>query len=160
MIVKPKCTRGVVYQLNGAVHDAYMQPPTRLRKKKADAAQKTVKSRLKPPLYQRNKIMELREEKELTQQQLADLVGEYFQARGILKGSYTHTSINRIENRTQNITQPVGDAIANALGVTREELITGRKPSAEIQRLVEGVEPARQILLMEMIRGAVQAGKK
>lgn len=94
--------------------------------KKPTKHQKVV-SRLRP-LFQRTFIKPWREFREMSQQELADKVGEYLAERGIREKGYTHASIGRLENGIMPYRQPVMEAIADALEVTVETLITRPPP--------------------------------
>jgi transcriptional regulator with XRE-family HTH domain len=115
--VKAFCTPGVLYRDNDDVHDVYMPV------KKAKKARKVI-SRLKRPRFQPTKIKECREAADLTQDQLAVKVGEYLAERGLAKG-YSYSMIGRLERGIVRYTQPVMEAIADALGCDVPTLIVG-----------------------------------
>lgn len=117
--VKANCTPGVLYRDNRLVHDVYM--PVKKAKK-----EKKVISRLKRPSFQPTKIREVRESKQLSQDQLAAMVGEYLAERGLAKG-YSYSMIGRLERGLVRYTQPVMEAIADALGCDVPTLIVGPK---------------------------------
>jgi transcriptional regulator with XRE-family HTH domain len=118
--VKAICTPGVLYRDNRSVHDVYMPA------KKAKKAEKVI-SRLKRPSFQPTKIKECREHAKLSQDQLAAMVGEYLAERGLAKG-YSYSMIGRLERGLVRYTQPVMEAIADALGCDVPTLIVGPKP--------------------------------
>lgn len=120
MTVKTDCASGAVYQAVGSVHDVYMRQP---RPKK-------VVSRLKPARFQKTFIKQWREFREKSQEELADLVGEYLQEIGYKDDGYTHASIQRLENGLMAYKQPIMEAIAHALEVTVETLIARPPPSS------------------------------
>lgn len=70
----------------------------------------------------------------MSQEELAELVGDYLRDNGIRDNGYTHASIGRIENGRMPYTQPVMEGIASALGVTVATLISQPPPK-------EGEEP-------------------
>ncbi|HEY1980722.1 MAG TPA: helix-turn-helix transcriptional regulator [Xanthobacteraceae bacterium] len=115
--VKTKRTPGVLYREDDPVHDVYMPV------KKAKKPQKVI-SRLKRPSFQPTKIKECREQKNLSQEQLAYHVGEYLAERGLAKG-YSYSMIGRLERGKVRYTQPIMEAIADALGVDVPTLIVG-----------------------------------
>lgn len=121
--VKAFCTPGVLYRDNPSVHDVYMPV------KKAKKTKKVI-SRLKRPHFQPTKIKECREAKKLTQDQLAEKVGEYLSERGLAKG-YSYATIGRLERGLVRYTQPVMEAIADALGCDVPTLIVGPRDAAE-----------------------------
>lgn len=120
--VKAICTPGVLYRDNPPVHDVYMPV------KKAKKAEKVI-SRLKRPRFQPTKIKECRENAKLSQDQLAAMVGEYLAERGLAKG-YSYSMIGRLERGLVRYTQPVMEAIADALGCDVPTLIVGPKRDA------------------------------
>lgn len=119
MTVKGFCAPRAVLHRAKIVHHAYMV--------KRPAKQQKVVSRLRP-LYQRTFIKQWREYRELSQQELADKVGEYLAERGIRERGYTHASIGRLENGKMPYKQPVMEAIADALEVTVEILVSRPPP--------------------------------
>jgi transcriptional regulator with XRE-family HTH domain len=119
MTVKAFCTRGVVYPEGNGVHDVYM----------AKKVPPKVVSRLRP-LYQRTFIRDWRKFRELSQEELAEKVGEYLEERGIKEKGYSYASIGRIETGKMPYSQPVMEAIADALEVTVETLIARPPPSS------------------------------
>lgn len=90
-------------------------------------------SRLRP-LYQRTFIKAWREYREMSQQELADRVGEYLAERGITNKGYTHASIGRMENGRIPYSQPIMEGISEALRVPVATLLTQAPPQ-------EGDEP-------------------
>lgn len=147
MNVKENCTRGVVYRQIAPVHTVYM-------------AKKTVKkvvSRLRP-MYQPTKIKQWREHRKLTQDQLADMVGAYLAERGLAAG-YTHATIGRLENGKVRYTQPVMEAIADALRTDVPSLIVrDPKESEDFMALLDRASPDQRRTFSDMIRGAVKTG--
>lgn len=116
--VKPNCTSNVLYTQTSAVHHVYM----------AGTKEKKVVSRLKKPNYPRTFIKEWRQHRDKTQEQLAELVGNYLIEQGFKKpnkkkSAYTHASVGRIENGKMPYTQPVLEAIAFALQTTPASLL-------------------------------------
>lgn len=148
MNVKRKCAPGVVYRVRANVHNVYM----------AKRIVKTVVSRLKRPTYQRTKIKQWREFRELTQDQLAVLVGEYLAERGLAKG-YSYATIGRLENGKVRYTQPVMEAIADALRTDVPSLIV-RDPteSEDLIALLNKAPADQRRMLSEMVRAAVKTG--
>jgi transcriptional regulator with XRE-family HTH domain len=67
-------------------------------------------------IYDRTYIREWREYKGLTLERLAERVGERI-------GGFTHASLSRIERGLQPYSQPVLEAIANALGTDPASLL-------------------------------------
>lgn len=104
------------------MHDVYMPV------KKAKKAKKVI-SRLKRPRFQPTKIKECRENKNLSQEQLAAKVGEYLAERGLAKG-YSYSMIGRLERGIVRYTQPIMEAIADALGCDVPTLIVGPRDAA------------------------------
>lgn len=101
-----------------SVHYAYMG-------KKAKPAR--VRSRLRP-IYQRTFIKPWREYREMSQEKLAELVGQYLMDNEISEKGYTHASIGRMENGRIPYSQPIMEGIAKALGVTVAVLISVPPP--------------------------------
>lgn len=118
--VKPDCAPGDVQWPGSNVHDAYMAK--RITRRPAPGA------RLRP-LYQRTFIKQWREYRELSQEELAELVGEYLSENGISEKGYTHASIGRIENGRMPYSQPIMEGISDALGVPVATLITAPPPA-------------------------------
>ncbi len=119
MHVKPKCTHGAVYRGSPPVHDVYME--------KKPTKKGMVQTRLRP-LYQRTFIREWRERRKLTQEQLAEMVGEYLEERGIKVGGYSYASIGRMENGKMPYHQAVMEGISDALKVPVTTLISRPPP--------------------------------
>ena len=117
-VVKPFCTRGVVLLENGFVHNAYMGKPPRKQQQK---------SRLRP-LYQRTFIRAWRERREMSQEELAEKVGDYLLESGISDKGYSYASIGRIENGRMPYSQPIMEGISQALGVPVATLIAQPPP--------------------------------
>lgn len=86
------------------------------------------------PLYQRTFIRAWREYREMSQEELAEKVGEYLLENEISEKGYTHASIGRIENGRMPYSQPIMEGIAKALRVPVATLITTPPPE-------DGVEP-------------------
>lgn len=102
----------------------------------AKKTDKIVVSRLKKRhVYQRTFIREWREYRKLTQEQLAYAVGSYLAERELADG-YTHATIGRLENGLVRYTQPVMEAIADALGTNVASLIT-RNPLTDPEGMWE-----------------------
>jgi transcriptional regulator with XRE-family HTH domain len=80
------------------------------------------------PLYQRTFIKPWREYHEMSQEELAEKVGEYLLENDISEKGYTYASIGRIENGRMPYSQPVLEGIAKALGVSVATLITTPPP--------------------------------
>lgn len=118
-LVKPFCTRGVVFLENGIVHDAYM------RKKPARAQTTTTRLR---PLYQKTFIKAWREFRKMSQEELAERVGEHLMEAGITEKGYSHASIGRVENGRMPYSQPIMEGISVALGVPVAALISQPPP--------------------------------
>ena len=120
VLVKPDCTRGVVQQPGAEVHDAYMAK--KITKRDLPGA------RLRP-LYQKTFIKQWREYRNnMSQEELAERVGEYLSENGISEKGYTYASIGRIENGRMPYSQPIMEGISVALGVPVATLITTPPP--------------------------------
>lgn len=104
------------------MHDAYM-------------AKRVAKSttRLRP-LYQRTFIRAWREYRKMSQEELAERVGEYLLENEISEKGYTYASIGRIENGRMPYSQPIMEGIAKALRVPVATLIVSPPPE-------DGTEP-------------------
>jgi len=89
---------------------------------------RTTQSRPRP-LYQRTQIRAWREYKEMSQEELADGVGEYLMERGITEKGYSHASIGRIETGKMAYSQPIMEAISHVLGVPVQDLIATPPPA-------------------------------
>lgn len=139
------CAPGVVQSYGTNVHDTYVgkritkrQPPARLR-----------------PLYQRTFIKQWREYRDnMSQEELAEKVGDYLQEKGISEKGYTYASIGRIENGRMPYSQPIMEGIAEALGVTVAMLITTPPPKPG-----EPLPPDPETLLRLWSEGA-KAGRR
>lgn len=101
--VKGECASDVLYGDKHGVHDAYMTAA----KEKIPPRPREVK--LKPTF-----VRQWRMHRGVSQEELAERVGRYLAERGSDRG-YTHASIGRIENGKMAYTQPVLEAIAEAL---------------------------------------------
>lgn len=147
MNVKENCTRGVVYDSVHAVHNAFM----------AKRVEKKVVSRLRP-MYQPTKIKQWREYRGLTQDQLAEKVGEYLAERDLASG-YTYATIGRLENGKVRYTQTVMEAIADALRTDVPSLIV-RDPreTEDFMELMDRASPDQRRTFTDMIRGVVKTG--
>lgn len=133
--VKAKCTPGVLYGDKPAVHDAYM----------AVRKEKKVVSRLKRPQYAPTFIRQWRKKRGKTQEQLAELVTSYLIEQGIRRKPYTHASIGRIETGKMPYSQPILEAIADALATTPASLLMRDPESQEaIWTLLEAAQPAER----------------
>lgn len=88
----------------------------------------TVKPRLRP-LYQRTFIRAWREKRKMSQEELAERVGEYLMENEISNKGYTHASIGRIENGRIPYSQPIMEGISKALGVPVTTLIAQPPPA-------------------------------
>lgn len=86
------------------------------------------------PLYQRTFIKPWREYREMSQEELAEKVGEYLSEHGIRERGYTYASIGRLENGKMPYKQPVMEAIADALEVTVEILVSRPPPKPPGER--------------------------
>jgi transcriptional regulator with XRE-family HTH domain len=80
------------------------------------------------PLYQRTFIRAWREYRDMSQEELADKVGEYLSEKGISEKGYTYASIGRIENGRMPYSQPIMEGIAEALRVPVATLIAQPPP--------------------------------
>jgi transcriptional regulator with XRE-family HTH domain len=133
MVVKRFRTPGVVPCGDESVHDAYMGKRTR----------PATRTRLRP-LYQRTFIRAWREYREMSQEELAEKVGEYLLENEISDKGYTHASIGRIENGRMPYSQPIMEGIAKALDVPVATLIATPPPE-------DGIEPPpNQEALMDL----------
>lgn len=114
------------------MHDAYMgKRPTK----------PPPKPRLRP-LYQRTFIRAWREHREMSQEELAEKVGEYLREQGITEKGYSYASIGRIENGRMPYSQPIMEGISDALGVPVATLIAQPPP-----REGEEVPPDQETLI-------------
>jgi transcriptional regulator with XRE-family HTH domain len=91
-------------------------------------AQPTVKPRLRP-LYQRTFIKAWRERRGMSQEELAERVGEHLLENEISDKGYTHASIGRIENGRIPYSQPIMEGISKALRVPVTALIAQPPPA-------------------------------
>lgn len=64
----------------------------------------------------------------MSQEDLAEKVGEYLEENEISDRGYTHASIGRIENGRMPYSQPIMEGISKALGVPVATLITTPPP--------------------------------
>lgn len=123
----------------------------------AKKTEKLVVSRLKKRhMYQRTFIKEWREYRNLTQEQLADAVGAYLVERELAEG-YTHATIGRLENGLVRYTQPVMEAIADALRTNVASLIT-RNPKTDPEgmwELWDGANAADKAKIVEITKTIV-----
>jgi transcriptional regulator with XRE-family HTH domain len=123
----------------------------------AKKTEKKVVSRLKKRhIYQRTFIREWREHRNLTQEQLADMVGAYLVDRELADG-YTHATIGRLENGLVRYTQPVMEAIAEALRTNVASLIT-RNPLTDPEgmwELWDGAEAKDKAKIVEIAKMVV-----
>lgn len=85
------------------------------------------KSRLRP-LYQRTFIRAWRERRKMSQEELAEKVGDYLLESGISDKGYSYASIGRIENGRMPYSQPIMEGISQALGVPVATLIAQPPP--------------------------------
>lgn len=115
--VKWECTAHVLYDQNHRVHDTHM----------ARTKEKKVVPRFKEQKFRPTFIKQWRQAAGLTQEQLAERVGAYLAAQGDDTG-YSYASIGRIENGKMAYTQPVLEAIADALQTDPASLLM-RDPS-------------------------------
>lgn len=97
--VKHFCTSGDIHARPDSVHHAYM--PHRRQKRR---------------VHRRTFIREWREFRGLTLERLAARVGEKI-------GGFTHASLSRMERGIQPYSQPVLEAIAEALGTEPASLL-------------------------------------
>jgi transcriptional regulator with XRE-family HTH domain len=80
----------------------------------------------------------------MSQEELAEKVGEYLLDNEISDKGYTHASIGRIENGRMPYSQPIMEGIAKALGVPVATLIAAPPPK-------DGIEPPpNQEALMDL----------
>ena len=109
-----------------------------------DRKEKKVTPRPKRPVYKPPFVKQWREYRNMTQERLAELVGEY------LGKSYTHASIGRIENGKMPYTQPVLEAMADALGTDCASLLIRDPTQPEaIWTLWERALPAERTTIAE-----------
>lgn len=101
--VKPFCTPSAMLDGLSTVHTVYMAKKVRPRPKAATAYRKTF-------------IREWRKSRGLTLERLADRVGASV-------GGFTHASLSRIENGKQPYSQPILEALAEALGTDPVSLL-------------------------------------
>lgn len=148
--VKPKCTPGVLYTSIAVVHDVYMNP----------AKAKKVISRAKRPEYAPTFIRQWRDHRGKTQEQLAEIVGNYLKENGISVKGYTYASIGRIENGKMPYTQPILEAIAFALETTPASLLM-RDPKSDdaIWSLWEKALPSTREIIKEQAEIVVKRQK-
>lgn len=140
MTVNGNCTPGAVYRENANVHLVYM----------AGKAPKKVTPRPKRPQYQRTYIKQWRDHRKLTQEQLAERVSFYLAERGLAKG-YTYATIGRLERGLVRYTQPIMEAIADALRTDVASLLM-RDPTDPdaIWTLWERAKPAQRAEIAEI----------
>lgn len=114
----------------------------------AQTAKKKVVPRLKAELRP-TFIKQWRAHRGLTQEQLAERVGTYLVERGITKG-YTYASIGRLENGKIGYTQPILEAIADALQTDPASLLM-RDPtdSAALWSVWDQALPAERQIITE-----------
>lgn len=117
LVVKPFRTHGAVPCGIDSVHYAYMGKKTK----------SAPKPRLRP-LYQTTFIRAWRVYREMSQEELAERVGEYLLENEISEKGYTYASIGRMENGRMPYSQPIMEGIAKALGVTVAMLISTPPP--------------------------------
>lgn len=133
--VKAICTPSVVDVDNLPVHNAYM----------VGKKDKKVTPRPKRPTYRPPLIKQWRKYRnDMTQEELAERVSAY------LGRSYTHASVGRIENGKMPYTQPVLEAMADALGTDCASLLI-RDPTQKegIWTLWERALPAERTTIEE-----------
>jgi transcriptional regulator with XRE-family HTH domain len=100
------------------VHDAYTMKKTN---------KYAPKTQLRP-LYQRTCIRAWREYRDMSQEELAEKVGEYLLEAGISDKGYSYASIGRIENGRMPYSQPIMEGISAALRVPVATLIAQPPP--------------------------------
>lgn len=102
-------------------------------------------------MYQPTCIKLWREYRDMSQERLAELVGEYLIENEINEKGYSYASIGRIENGRMPYSQPVIEGIAKALGVPVATLIAIPPPK-------DGTEPPpSQEALMNLWNNAAKA---
>jgi transcriptional regulator with XRE-family HTH domain len=106
------------------------------------------------PLYQKTYIKQWREYRDMSQEELAELVTEYLRENEITEKGYTYASIGRMENGRIPYSQPIMEGIAKALGVTVATLITTPAPKRG-----EPLPPAPETLLHFWNEGRKASGQ-
>jgi transcriptional regulator with XRE-family HTH domain len=101
------------------------------------------------PLYQRTFIKQWREYRDMSQDELAERVGDYLMENEISEKGYTYASIGRMENGRIPYSQPIMEGISKALGVPVATLITTPPPAPG-----EPIPPDPETLLRLWSEGA------
>jgi transcriptional regulator with XRE-family HTH domain len=148
--VKQKCTPHVLDVDKPPMHHAYM----------AATKAKKVLPRPKRPEYQPTFVKQWRAYRKLTQEQLAERVGAYLIDRGLGDG-YSHASIGRIENGKMPYTQPILEAMADALGTDCASLLI-RDPTdpSGIWTIWEKALPAERATITEHAEIVVKKARR
>jgi transcriptional regulator with XRE-family HTH domain len=147
--VKENCTPDVLYVDNPPVHDVYMPPK---KPKKATPRQKRV--------FQRTFIKQWRDYRNLSQEQLAERVTNFLVENGT-GGGYTHASIGRLERGLMPYSQPILEALADALGTDPASLLIRDPTDAEgIWTIWEKALPAERTQITELSQIVVKKPKR
>lgn len=117
--VNPECASHVLVSAEIDVHDTHMAAPK--RKKSATAPKETPSP--EKAQFQPTFIKQWRKIRSMTQEDLAERIGEYLAKRGDPSG-YTYASVGRLENGKIGYTQLVLEAAAVALGTDPASLLT------------------------------------
>lgn len=118
-----------------AVHAAYMA--------------KKVIPRPKPRPARKTFIREWRLAKDITLERLADRVGEKI-------GGFTHASLSRIERGLQPYSQPVLEAVAEALGVEPADLLVRNPADPEgIWSIWDNAKPGERKMIVDIAKTVV-----
>jgi transcriptional regulator with XRE-family HTH domain len=147
--VNPDCTSAVLYGGNLPVHATYMPP----------AKTKKVIPRFKEPRLRPTFIKAWRLKKGLTQQQLADRVSNYLAERGNDAG-YTHASVGRLENGKIGYTQPILEAIADALETDPASLLIRDPTDPKMWSIWERALPGEREIIADQAEIVIRNRRK
>lgn len=151
-----------MYSHEARVHAAYMakkairpqvQRRDRVSPEFVSVPEPKVISRLKPdPPYKLTFIRQHRESQGLTLERLADRVGEK-------TGGMSHATLSRIERGLQPWSQPVLEAIAEALGTDVVSLlIRDPKDPDAIWSIWDQAKPAERKMIVDIARTIIKTG--
>lgn len=106
------------------------------------------------PQWRRTFIKQWRNQRGMTQEALAERVGEKI-------GGFTHASIGRIENGKQPYSQPILEAIAEALNVDVADLLM-RDPSepSAIWSIWDQAKPGERRVIEDMAAAFMERAKR
>ena len=139
MTVKDFCTPSPMAGENSHVHTTYMAKNVTTRFKEQDA-------------YRRTHIRQWRKFKGMSLEALAARVGEK-------TDGFTHASLSRIERGLQPYSQPVLEAIADALGTDVASLLM-RDPSdpEAIWSVWDKAKPGERKMIVDIAKSVVKTG--